>query len=106
MRGAETITVKRATADPDWQGDSTLATAGELRNCQLWPRTSTEDAEHGQRIIEGWNVYAPPGQDLTVLATDILQIRGKDHNVVGVPGEYDLKGRPKGTIIVASRTGA
>jgi hypothetical protein len=104
MRGKETVGVKRAGA-PDWQGDATMTSAGSLKQCQLWPRTSTEDTAQGRVIIQGWNVYAPPGQEVTVLATDILVIRGKDHLVVGVPGAYDRNGRDKGTIIVTSKVG-
>lgn len=102
-RGAETVVVKRQ--EKDWQGDPTGPIQEiELTQCQLWPRTSTEDRAAGRVIIEGWNVYVPAGRP-EVLATDVVAIRGDDHLVVGKPGSYDLKGRDKGQIFVTSRTG-
>lgn len=106
IRGNETITVKRP-APVDWQGDPTgPPDEFEIPFCQLWPRSSTEDAAAGRVIIEGWNVYIPPGSANTVYATDTVVIRGDEYSVVGVPGKYDLKGRDKGMIVVTSRTGA
>jgi hypothetical protein len=105
MRGNETVHVKRP-APVDWQGDPTGPPQEfDIPFCQLWPRSSTEDAVAGRVIIEGWNVYIPPRSVNTVYATDTLTIRGLDYNVVGVPGKYDLKGRDKGIIVVVSRTG-
>ena len=106
MRGAETILLKR-NADVDWQGDPIGSPPApvEIVGCQLWPRESSEDDDRGRVILSGWNVYIPPGSGVTVLATDVLNIRGVDHQVVGVPGHYDYKGRDKGTILVASTTG-
>lgn len=106
MQGKETVIVKRP-AEVDWQGDPVGSpTEEDLLRCQLWPRTSTESDEKGRVIIEGWNVFIPPGQVTDVLATDVLEIRGEEYSVVGVPGRYDMKGRDKGTIVVASRTGS
>jgi hypothetical protein len=105
MQGNETIRVKRP-APLDWQGDPTGPPQEfDIPRCQLWPRTSTENAAAGQVIIEGWNVYIPPRSVNTVYATDTVSIRGLDYNVVGVPGKYDLKGKDKGMIVVVSRTG-
>lgn len=106
MRGNETIRVKRPGA-VDWQGDPTgAAQEFDIDFCQLWPRSSTEDAAGGRVIIDGWNVYIPPGSPNSVYATDIITIRGLDYNVVGVPGQYDLKGKDKGMIVVTSRVGS
>lgn len=106
MRGAETIHVKRPS-EPDWQGDpSGPAAEFDIQFCQLWPRSSTEDAAAGRVIIEGWNVYIPPGSANSVYATDTVVVRGVEYSVVGVPGKYDLKGKDKGMIVVLSRTGA
>jgi hypothetical protein len=106
MRGAETIRVKRP-APVDWQGDPTGDPQEfDIRNCQLWPRSSTEDSDRGRVIIEGWNVYIPPGSPNSVYATDTIVVRGDEYSVVGVPGAYDLKGKDKGMIVVLSRTGA
>lgn len=104
MQGNETVVIKREQ-DVDWQGDP-VGDSSEivLTRCQLWPRSSTEDSDRGRVIIEGWNVFVPKGQ-AAVLATDIVEIRGEDHLVVGKPGAYDIKGRDKGQIFVTSRTG-
>jgi hypothetical protein len=105
MQGKETVTIRRP-AETDWQGDPTgPPTEISLQRCQLWPRSSTEDRAQGRVIIEGWNVFVPPGQ-AEVFATDILVIRGDEHSVVGVPGRYDIKSKDKGTILVTSRTGS
>jgi hypothetical protein len=104
MRGAETVTVKRP-AETDWQGDPVGEPSSlDLTECQLWPRVSTEDSANGRKIVEGWNVFAPPGQ-AAVRATDVLRVREEDYQVVGVPGQYDYKGRDKGQIIVVSKNG-
>lgn len=105
MKGNETIHVKRP-APLDWQGDPTGAPQEfDIAFCQLWPRSSTEDAARGRVIIEGWNVYIPPGAPNSVFATDTVVVRGEEFSVVGVPGKYDLKGKDKGMIVVLSRSG-
>ena len=82
MKGNEVVTLTRP-GEPDWQGDRAPGGVYTLRGCQLWPRSSTEDATQGRVILEGWNVYVPAGQPL-VEATDTLTIRGEQHQVVGV----------------------
>lgn len=107
MRGAETIVINRA-GGVDWQGDpdpSLPAQSYTVGQCQLWPRVSSEDSENGRKIVEGWNVYIPPQTVVVPLATDTVTIRGELHQVVGVPGQYDIKGRDKGTILVTSKAG-
>lgn len=106
MRGAETVHVKRP-GELDWQGDPVGPPAEfDVTNCQLWPRTSTEDSDSGRVIIDGWNLYVPPRSPNTIFATDTVTVRGEEFNVVGVPGRYDLKGRDKGMIVVLERVGA
>lgn len=106
MRGAETITVKRAD-QVDWQGDPVGApTEFEIPFCQVWPRSSTEDSDRGRVIIEGWNVYIPPRSANTVYATDTVVVRGEEFTVDGVPGAYDLKGKDKGMLVVLRRVGS
>jgi hypothetical protein len=105
MRGTEVIHVKRP-APADWQGDPTGDPEEfDIPFCQIWPRSSTEDASRGRVIIEGWNVYVPPRSQNTIYATDTVTIRGEEFSVVGVPGQYDLKGKDKGLLAVVSRTG-
>lgn len=106
MRGNETVHVVRP-GEVDWQGDPVGDPAEfDIPNCQLWPRTSTEDASEGRVIIDGWNLYVPPRSANTVYATDVVTVRGEDFNVEGVPGKYDLKGKDKGMIVVLKRVGA
>lgn len=106
MRGNETVRVKRP-APTDWQGDPTGPPAEfDLPNCQVWPRTSTEDSDGGRVIIDGWNLYVPPRSANTIFATDTVVVRDDEFNVEGVPGRYDLKGRDKGMIVVLKRVGA
>lgn len=105
MRGNETVRVKRPAAT-DWQGDPTGPPQEfDIPFCQLWPRTSTETPDRGRVIIEGWNIYVPPGSSNTIAATDTVVVRGDELSVVGVPGQYDLKGKDKGLIAIVSRTG-
>ena len=105
MKGNEVVRVKRPAAT-DWQGDPTGAAAEfDIPACQIWPRTSSETPDRGRVIIEGWNVYVPPKSANTIYATDVVVIRGEEFIVVGVPGQYDLKGRDKGLIAIVSKTG-
>ena len=105
MRGNETVRVKRPVP-VDWQGDPTGPPQEfDITNCQLWPRSSTEDSARGRVIIDGWNLYIPPRSPNTVYATDTIVVRDQEYSVVGVPGAYDLKGKDKGMIVVLSRTG-
>lgn len=105
MRGNETVIVRRP-APVDWRGDPTGPPAEfTITRCQLWPRSSTEDAARGRVIIDGLNLYIPPGSPNSVFATDTVVVRGDEYSVVGVPGAYDLKGKDKGMIVVLSRTG-
>lgn len=105
MRGNETVRVKRQ-AEVDWQGDPVGPPQEfDIPFCQLWPRSSTENAAAGRVIIDGLNLYIPPGSQNTVYATDTVVVRGDEYNVVGVPGRYDLKGKDKGILVVLSRTG-
>lgn len=106
MRGNETVHVKRP-GETDWQGDPVGPPAEfDIPNCQLWPRSSTEDSDQGRVIIDGWNLYVPPRSANTVYATDTVTVRGEDFNVEGVPGAYDLKGKDKGMIVVLKRVGS
>lgn len=106
MKGNEVVHVKRP-GEVDWQGDPVGDPAEfDIPGCQVWPRTSTEDDEGGRKIIDGWNLYVPPRSANTIYATDTVTVRGDEFNVDGVPGQYDLKGRDKGMIVVLKRVGA
>lgn len=105
MRGTETIKVWRE-AKRDSLEDETTADPNphhEVRNCIVWPRTSTEQGK-GEVVIEGENVFTPPGAD--VLATDVVELRGKKYDVEGTPGDYRLRGRQRGLLVVLKRLGS
>ena len=103
MRGHETIVIKPAgglddDGDPKAPGDPVT-----VEGCIIWPRRSSE--EQGGVIIEGYNVFIPPGNPGPT-ATDRVNARGKDWAVDGVPGEFKMGGRDKGILVVLKRVGA
>lgn len=102
MRGTETVTVLRG-GQRDENGDETVGASAPrvIKGCLVWPRTSTEDDARGEVIIEGLNVFTPPGAD--VLATDRMVARGKEYAVVGEPGDYRLGGAKKGLLVLLGK---
>lgn len=105
MRGTETVLVFRAArADSlDDTDDSSTEPDHEVPNCIIWPRTSTEEGK-GEVVIEGLNVFTPAGAD--VLASDTVEARGERYDVDGVPGDYRLRGRQRGLLVVLKRLGS
>ena len=105
MRGTEVVKVYRqAKADSLDDTDTSASTPDhEVPNCLIWPRTSTEEGK-GEVVIEGLNVFTPPGAD--VLASDIVEARGERYDVDGVPGDYRLRGRQRGLLVVLKRLGS
>lgn len=59
--------------------------------CDVWPRSSTEDADGGVRIISGFNVWMR-GDPPEISATDDVLVRSRTYEVDGVPGRYPSKG--------------
>ena len=105
MRGTETVKVYRqAKSDSlDDLGTATSTPDHEEPNCLIWPRTSTEEGK-GEVVIDGLNVFTPPGAD--VLASDIVEARGEKYDVEGKPGDYRLHGRQRGLLVVLKRLGS
>jgi hypothetical protein len=54
--------------------------------CAIWPRTSSEDVQARDQVIEGLYVLFPPGAD--VQATDLVRARGATYLVDGEPGLF------------------
>lgn len=105
MRGAETMVVKPRAQETDRYGDPVgePTGGGPIEGCIVWPRTSEEEGR-GLVVLEGQNVFTPPGAD--VLARDIVTLRGEDWQVQGEPGDYRLRGRKKGLLVVLGRVGS
>lgn len=105
MRGTETIKIFRGakvdSLDSVDAGDEVAH--HEEPHCIVWPRTS-EELGKGTVIIEGENVFTPPGAD--VLATDQVELRGVRYDVEGKPGDYRMRGRQRGLLVVLKRLGS
>ena len=95
MRGTETIIVHRSGGrDPD--GDPLPGEPDRtIEKCLIVPRTSTEEGR-GEVIIEGKNIFCPPGSD--VQANDEVTAQGVRYEVDGVPGFFGPK-RPLWVIV-------
>ena len=106
MRGRETIQILPSAGSTS---DNEPLPAGDpvpVKNCIIWPRRSSEDNDRGSVIIEGFNVYLPPGSRVPK-AVDKIVARGKTWEVEGVPGQFvSPSGRDKGTLVVLKRVGA
>lgn len=105
MRGSETITVKGRVPQADVLDENTAepGAAHQVDGCIIWPRTSNEEGG-GEIVIGGFNVFVPPQAD--VLASDVITIRGKDHEVVTSPEDGDYRtarGRKKGKLFQTRR---
>lgn len=100
----ETITVIRPPAK-DKFGDPVAGSAAEtaVPGCAFWPRTTTELLNGQNTLIEGLDVFFPPGTD--VRATDRLRITGLIYEVDGDPGVWrsELTGTDAGIQASATR---
>lgn len=102
-KGSEVVTVS-ALGTRDRVGDLTPGAAKFTRqDAVIWPRTSTEDASRGEVVIDGLNIFLPGEMPAEVLASDIVEARGKKWAIDGVPGDYRKKGRKLGLLIVVKR---
>jgi len=103
MKGTETIIRHRASGR-DADGDPIPGGADvSIPYCIITPRTSEEEGR-GEVILDGQNVFAPPGTD--IIPTDEVTARGTRYEVDGVPGDLRTsKGRPKQTWVVLKRRG-
>jgi hypothetical protein len=104
MRGSETVVLVKL-GPPDRFGQRTETERIDVTGCVIWPRQRGDAAEQGAVIIEGLNVFMPPGTDPT--AVDRIEARGKSYEIEGVPGDYrNTGGRKLGLQVVLRRVGA
>lgn len=104
-RGNETVVISRAPTI-DRLGDKVPGSVvGSLTSCIVWPRESTEDANRGVIILDGYTVWAPAPIAIEVRATDTVALRGKDWNIEGVPGDFRKNGRKLGLMLMLKRSG-
>lgn len=105
----ESVTVIRTTdgvADEwgDVSGGEVVRT--EIPGCAVAPLKQGEDATaDGAVLLDGWTVYLPAGADVT--ATDLLEVRGLEYHVDGVPGVWVnpySSGYPGGVEVVVRRS--
>ena len=57
-----------------------------VAGCAVWPRTTSEDVQARQQVLEGVSIVLPFGTD--VLPTDRVRVRGVLYDVDGDPGEW------------------
>lgn len=75
-------------------------------NCAVAPLKLDEDSDtDGTRLLDGFTVYLPHGTD--VLASDLLEVRGRVCHVDGVPGVWVSPysaSHPRGVEVVVRRS--
>lgn len=99
--GERTVTVVRSAKVDRLDDDATPATEHEITGCAVIPRASFE-RERGWVTVEGWQVIAPYGADVT--ADDLVRFDGTLWSVDGEPGDYeDRRARGKATIFYLER---
>lgn len=105
MRGSETIQIvpsggHDSDGDPIPGGDPVV-----VKGCIIWPRYSTEDDSRGEIIIDGLNLYIPPGKPTPGVLDEVIA-RGGTYAVDGVPGEFvSPGGRDKGAMVALKKVG-
>lgn len=107
MRGVETIDIYRKLESIDSMDDADEAGAvfhHQETGCIPWPRTST-DLYKGEVIIDGQDIFIP-APVVGVLETDEVEFRGRRYEIEGVPGDYRLRGRQRGVLLVLKRLGS
>lgn len=105
MRGSETVVLVKL-GPPDRFGQRTEVSRTYVPGCIIWPRQRGDAAEQGAVIIDGLNVFMPPGV-ADPSAVDRIEARGKSYEIEGVPGDYrNTAGRKLGLQIVLRRVGA
>lgn len=100
MAVREKITIK-VQSRPDRFGETTTTSSVVVSGCRVWPRTGDDPATGALTVIEGQNVHIPQGKPLP-RASDIIELRGAEYEVVGVPAVFP----GKGAIVVLQKVGA
>ena len=111
----ETVTVRRAVPVDDGRGNQVLdwpnATSAPHPGCAVAQGTRGSQGVQGSEIFTGDRdaivsdliVFMPPGTD--VVATDRMEIRGLDYEVVGKPFEWTspFSGTAFGVVVYCNR---
>ena len=89
--GQETIVRRRATVgtegrfgDPGIPGTPLYLT---LEGCIVFPRYATEAEGRQSTTIVGYTALAPD-PDADVVASDVIEWRGRDYEIDGFPGQW------------------
>lgn len=104
-RGVETAIVSRPGVRTRLGDLTPGAVVGPLTGCIVWPRTSSENADRGVVIIDGYEVWAPAPITIDIKATDVINVRGEDWNIEGRPGDYRKNGVKLGLMLLLKRSG-
>lgn len=104
-RGSETVTIHPYPGKTPTGDLKPALPTKTAQGCIIWPRTN-QDLEKGDVIIDGLNVYVPPGEPRATDARDQVTARGKKYEIDGPPGDYvKPAGDDAGQIIVLKRLG-
>lgn len=87
-KGSELVSVQRQATTNSDEDKVPGEMVGVLKNCIVMPRASSENADRGIRSIAGYTVFAPAPVAIEVRATDVIIVRGKEHGVDGVVGDW------------------
>lgn len=60
----------------------------EIKGVVVVPRRSGE-GEQGTIILDGWRLFLPKGT--SIVASDLIEVRGKKYGIIGNPGDYGKK---------------
>jgi uncharacterized protein YfaP (DUF2135 family) len=87
-RGTETVEIRRAPTKDRFGDIVPGAKVGDLKNCIVWPRSSSENSDRGIISIDGHHVWAPDPVDFDFSAEDVAVVRGNEEQVEGTPGDW------------------
>jgi hypothetical protein len=100
-KGTETVRVIRKAKVDKLKPASGPSNEFDIEDCHVIPRASNE-AEAGWVQLSGYTVIAPGQADIQ--ADDQMMVRGELHSVIGKPGVYTKRRKPKATIATVSRS--
>lgn len=104
-KGKENITIQRRPEETRTGDRAPGEVAGVLRRCLVWPRASSEQADRGTVTIEGYNVWAPAPIAFEISSDDVVVVRGHEHEIEGVPGDWQKRGKMLGLLFQTKRYG-
>lgn len=101
--GKRTVTVVRAPKVDRFDDASTVPSEHDIEGCAVLPRASYEEGR-GWVTVEGRQVIAPYGSDVTSDDKVRLEPGGPLWSVEGEPGDYEnTKAKGKATIFYLTR---